>query len=624
MLDKRFLDELRSRVTLSEVIGRRVRLTRAGREFKACCPFHDEKSASFYVNDQKGFFHCFGCGAHGDAVSFRMRHDNVGFMEAVESLAGEAGMALPAADPQASERYDEMQRLQQILERVTVWFEQQLRHPQNAFALRYARERRLSDDTLSQFRIGYAPNNWDALREAMVAMDIKISDMIDLGLLRQSTREDKADKPYSFFRGRIIFPVTDAKGRVIAFGGRHLDAAFAGQTLTEKPPKYINSSEHALFNKGTVLYSLARARALVGPQTPLIVVEGYMDVIALAQAGFQTAVAPLGTALTEDHMSLAWKISPMEAPPILCFDGDKAGQNAAYRAIDRLLPHLSAQRNLRLAFLPQGEDPDSLVRAKGPEAVQTVLGNAIGVFDALWQRGQQQYPVTSPEKKAALQVALEAQVHQVKDPLLQQSYRQALKDRLYQLGRNQPTPMGKTGASKYEKGRKLQGPSSILPQPISLKARPLEAWAVLLAMAVNHPHLLLEYAEELGAQTVPDPELDQLREALVTIAHQMGPDDILTTETIKESLSVRGLNPILSLLNHKLTVQASTFVKPDAPAEQVLEGWKDVWMRLQLRTVESDKTKLLQAVKTTQSDEAIDRLFALSQQEQSLLDDTTF
>jgi DNA primase len=617
VLDKRFLDELRSRVTLSEVISRRVKLTRAGREFKACCPFHNEKSPSFYVNDAKGFFHCFGCGAHGDAVSFRMRHDNTSFMEAVESLASEAGMVLPAPDPQAQEHYDELQRLQQILDRVAKWFETQLRAPQNGFALRYVHERGLTDETIAQFRLGYAPNNWDAFREAMVAQDIKIEDLMNLGLLRQSTREDKADKkPYSFFRGRVMFPVTDAKGRVIAFGGRHLDAAFAGQTLTEKPPKYINSAEHMLFNKSGVLYGLARARASVSATAPLILVEGYMDVIALAQAGFATAVAPLGTALTEEHMQLAWRVSPPEGTPILCFDGDNAGLNAAYRAIDRILPHLTAQRGLRLVFLPQGEDPDSLIRNKGVDAMKKLLDGAIGVFDAVWDRGLRETPGT-PEGRAQLQSKMEAQIKLVADPLLQQSYRQALRERLYQMGRQSFTP---------SKGGKWTGKQT--PKPIAVpiqklgRGQELRSWQVLIIAAINHPFLLTQQAEKLANMVVPDPDLDRLRETLLAVAQDWPENTVMTSESLKQSLSDRGLNSILASLNQTAIDQLYGFAKPDASAELVAEGWKDVWMRMQLKTVAQDKNKLLQTVRTTYSDETADRLVALSQQEQLLLDDS--
>jgi DNA primase len=619
LLDKRFIDELRGRIVLSDIIGRRVKLTRAGREFKACCPFHGEKTPSFYVNDAKGFFHCFGCGAHGDVVSFRMRHDNISFMEAVESLAAEAGLEVPKADPQSAEKFDEMQRLQQIMERVAKWFEAQLMHPQNGFALRYLKERGLSDETIAQFRLGYAPNNWDALREALLAEGIKAADLITLGVLKQSSREDKADKPYSFFRGRVMFPVTDARGRIIAFGGRHLDAAFVGQTLTEKPPKYINSAESPLFNKSAVLYGLARARALVGPAAPLILVEGYMDVIAIAQAGFTTAVAPLGTALTEEHMMLAWKISPPEAAPLLCFDGDSAGQNAAYRAIERLLPHFSAQRSVRVVFMPKGEDPDSLVRSKGPEALKTLFAQALGVFDTLWQKELSQSQ-SSPEGKAALQSRLDATIKLIGDPLLQNNYRQALRDRLFQLNRSQntyPKTQGKYGA-KYGAPK---GPTPTLQRPNELGVE-LRRWQVLLAAAINHPFLLEQNLEELGMMTIPEPKLEKLREALVTLMHQDHADEPLTSDYIKQSLSKRGLSDIVSHLLDDSIYQLFGFARPDTPADVVNEGWKDVWMRVQLKTVSQDKNKLLQAVKTDYTDEVADRLLALSQQEQHILDDT--
>lgn len=610
MLDKGFLEELRNRLTLSEVVGRRVKLTRNGREFKACCPFHNEKTPSFYVNDAKGFFHCFGCGAHGDAVGFRMRYDNLGFMEAVESLASEAGLQLPKTDPKAAEKFDEYQRLMQIMERVTKWFQMQLHHPQNGFALRYLQERGLSADTIAQFRLGYAPNNWDALREALVAEGLKTSDLITLGLLKQSSREDKADKPYSFFRGRIMFPVTDTKGRVIAFSGRHLDAAFAGQSLTEKPPKYINSGEHALFHKGGVLYGLARARALISPTHPLVLVEGQMDVITLVQAGMGTAVAPLGTALTEDHMMLAWKVSPPEASPILCFDGDTAGQNAAYRALERLLPHMTAQKGLKLVFMPEGEDPDSLIRKNGLSAVSNLLHNALGAFDALWQRELLQTPNT-PEGKAAMQSRLEAQITRVKDPLLQQNYRQTLRERMYQLGRPSPKRFG--AKAQIPSPVKLRKPSN------TLETR---GWQVILAAAINHPFLLKENQEALGMASAPNENLEILREALLTLVHQSHSDDIITAETVKEFLSNRGLDNTVSDLLHDSIYQLFGFARPETPPDQVSEGWKDVWTRMQLKTVTHDKTKLLQAVRSDYSDEMAERLFALSQQEQNLLDET--
>lgn len=618
MFDKRFLDELRSRLTLSEIIGKRLKLSRAGREYKACCPFHNEKTPSFYINDAKGFFHCFGCGAHGDVVTFRMRHDNLTFMEAIETLCLDAGIPVPVSDPKANEKYDEIQRLQQVMENVTKWYEAQLKHPPNGFALRYLRERGINDDMIHQFRIGYAPNNWDSLREAMIAKEIALADLVTLGLLRHSTREDKAhQKPYSFFRGRIIFPVTDAKGRVIAFGGRHLDEAFSGQTLTEKPPKYINSSEHILFNKSQVLYGLARARMMISSQSPLLLAEGYMDVVSLVQSGFTTAVAPLGTALTEEHMQLAWKVSPSDSPPILCFDGDKAGQAAAYRAIDRLLPHLTAQRTLRVAFLPEGEDPDSLIRQHGAQALQRVLTEAIGVFDTLWKQYSSQTPATA-EGRAHLEATLGTQIARVKDSILQQSYRLSLKNRLFEWGRLHSNAAPSKGKNSI--ARTTQAPS--LPVKKMDTNQDITSWNLCLVVLINHPFLLERFAETLSETPAPTAELDQIREALISFYHLHKKSEIFTTEELKKFLSSRELNPILATLNHQSIISRFGFARPNASADQALEGWKDVWTRMQRKNVTHDKNQLLQTIKTHQLDEDIHRLMMLNEQEKSLnLDD---
>jgi len=618
LLDKRFIDELRSRLTLSEIIGRQVKLTRAGREFRACCPFHGEKTPSFYVNDAKGFFHCFGCGVHGDAVSFRMRHDNISFMEAVESLAPEAGLEIPKPDPKSAEKFDELQRLLNIMERCGKWFEAQLKNGQNGFALRYLKERGLSDETIAQFRLGYAPNNWDAMREALLAEGIKAKDLVDLGVLKESSRADKADKPYSFFRGRVIFPVTDPRGRIIAFGGRHLDAAFAGQELKEKPAKYINSSESPLFNKSAVLYGLARARAQVGPGKPLILVEGYMDVIALAQAGFTTAVAPLGTALTEGHMQLAWKISPPEAPPLLCFDGDAAGQNAAARAIDRLLPHFTAQRSVRVVFMPMGEDPDSLVRKQGPESLNLLFGQALGVFDTLWQKELAQTP-NSPEGRAALQARLEASISQIGDPLLQRNYTQTLRDQIFHLGRS-ASPNNRRGKAPDKRLGKQAIPG------MRIQSRPSQGlekrgWQVLLAAAINHPFLLEQNLENLGIITLSDPDMERLREVLVHLMHQSHRETPLTSFEIKQFLSQRGLDDIVTNLLNKSIYQEFGFIRPESAADTVLEGWKDIWGRLHFKTITDENRKLLQEVRTD-FDEVAERHYSSSQQIQNIIDDT--
>ncbi|WP_247878980.1 DNA primase [Azospirillum brasilense] len=325
-----FLEELRTRLALSDVVGKRLRLIRAGREYKAPCPFHNEKSPSFYVNDQKGFFHCFGCGAHGDIIGFVMRHDNLAFPEAVEALAGEAGLPVPRATEEDKQRYERRKTLHDLVEQAARWFEQQLYAPAGRAGLEYFQRRGLDTDGMARFRLGFAPGDSGALRSQLLKQGFSEEDMVTAGLLK---RPEDGRTPYSFFRNRVIFPVTDRRGRVVAFGGRILEG---------DGPKYVNTADTPLFHKGTLLYGLSRARQAAADGKPVIVAEGYMDVIALVRAGFEGAVAPLGTALTETQVQELWKLIPdAEKVPFLCFDGDNAGRRAAWRAVERILPHLA-------------------------------------------------------------------------------------------------------------------------------------------------------------------------------------------------------------------------------------------------------------------------------------------
>ena len=327
-IPSRFLNELRDRLTLSDIVGKRVKLTRAGREFKGCCPFHNEKTPSFTVNDEKQFYHCFGCGAHGDAIGFTMQSRNISFIEALEMLASEAGLQVPQQSPQEIEKAKVQKDLYALLEQSCQWFEKQLRDPKNAQALEYMRGRGTSDELLSQFRVGYGPADGQALRKHLLEQGFTDKQMIQAGVIKESTR---GTQPYGFFRERILFPVSDRRGRVVAFGGRilpdHLRAPDRGDF---KPPKYINSSETALFHKGRMLYGESHARQAAADDQPLIVTEGYLDVMACFSAGYRGAVAPLGTALTEEQIAILWQMIPRnQKNPVLCFDGDNAGRRAA-------------------------------------------------------------------------------------------------------------------------------------------------------------------------------------------------------------------------------------------------------------------------------------------------------
>ena len=377
-----FLEQLRSRLPVSDVVGRRVKLVKAGREFKGLSPFNKEKTPSFYVNDQKGFFHDFSSGKHGDIFDFVMETEGVAFPEAVERLAGLAGMQMPKSSPEEAAREKRRAGLHEIMDMAARFFEAALAGRAGAQARAYLDRRGLTPATRTAFRLGYAPGERTALRGHLVGQGVPMADLIEAGLLIAG---DGIPEPYDRFRDRIMFPIEDARGKVIAFGGRALSA--------DAPAKYLNSPETPLFHKGAVLFNHHRARAAAHGAGAVVAVEGYVDAIALVQAGIGHVVAPLGTALTPDQIALMWR---MADEPVLCFDGDKAGQRAANRAVDTALPALAPGRSLRFAFLPDGQDPDDLVRAGGRAAMEEVLAAARPLVDVLWMRESAAQPLDTP------------------------------------------------------------------------------------------------------------------------------------------------------------------------------------------------------------------------------------
>src|SRR3954449_1065434 len=411
-----FLEELRARLSVSEVVGRRVKLKKAGREFKGLSPFQQEKSPSFTVNDQKGFYHDFSSGKHGDIISFLMDTEGVGFAEAVERLAAMAGMALPAATPDAARHEQRRKTLYDVMELAAKFFADTLASRFGAKARGYLADRAISPATQLQFRIGYAPPERFALKEFLGAQGIPTEDMVEAGLL---VGGDDIPVPYDKFRDRVMFPITDLRGRVIAFGGRALEK--------DAQAKYLNSPETPLFHKGDNLYNLATARKAAHDGSPLIVVEGYVDVIAMVGAGFAASVAPLGTALTENQLALLWK---MADEPTLCFDGDKAGQKAAWRAADLALPHLKPGKSLRFALLPEGQDPDDLARSGGRVAIEEVIGAARGLADLIWSREVEGGSFATPERRAALEARINELTTGIRDEVVRRYYRQDLAERL--------------------------------------------------------------------------------------------------------------------------------------------------------------------------------------------------
>ena len=402
------LDEIRARLPVSEVVGRRVRLKRQGREFAGLSPFNPEKTPSFFVNDQKGFYHCFSSGKHGDVFRFLMETEGLSFPEAVERLAAETGVALPRPDAREEKRERHRASLADVCEMAARFFEDNLRLASGTAARAYVEKRRLEARTVREFRIGHAPAEREALKRHLLAKGVDEQAMVDAGLL---IKPDDGRASYDRFRNRLMIPIQDERGRVVAFGGRAL--------TSEDNPKYLNSPETELFHKGFMLFNGHRARAAAYDQGSVIVVEGYLDAIAVWQAGIPAVVATLGTAFTEDQIQRMWRFA---AEPLVCFDGDRAGIKAAHRAIDRILPHLKSGFSFNFVFLPDGKDPDDLVQSGGAEAFRAEMARAVPLADVLWERETQGTPIDTPERKAALEKRLEDLVHEIKDARVQRAY----------------------------------------------------------------------------------------------------------------------------------------------------------------------------------------------------------
>lgn len=428
-----FLEELRQRISIIDVVGRKVRLIRRGHEASGLCPFHNEKSPSFTVSEDKGFYHCFGCGAHGDVIGFVMNSDGLDFRNAVEKLAAEAGLTVPQESPESRDRAEHQATLTSVMELAAKFFEAHLGASSGKAGLDYLKKRGLTAETIKRFRLGFAPDSRTALKAHLEKQSVPEALSVEAGLLIKP--EDGNGPVYDRFRGRVMFPILDRRGQVIAFGGR---------ILTDEKPKYLNSPETPLFHKGRVLYGLSHAQKAARDKTEVIATEGYMDVIALAQAGFPQAVAPLGTALTEEQIELLWRLVP---EPILCFDGDAAGQKAAARAAERVMPILKPGLSLRFAWMPAGEDPDSLIKAQGAAAMRQILDQAEPLVEVFWRMAVADRPLDTPERRSGFKRDLLAAVGRVADKSIQDAYRQEMLGRFDQLfGRGQGRGQGQNPA----------------------------------------------------------------------------------------------------------------------------------------------------------------------------------
>jgi len=539
-----FLDEIRDRVPISQVVGSRVsfdkRKSNPGRgDFWACCPFHGEKSPSFHCEDRKGRYHCFGCGVSGDHFRFLTELDGMSFPEAVERVAEMAGVPMPARDPEAEKREKERASLTDVMEMAAQFFQDCLQGARGAEARAYLRGRGIASLTQQTFRLGYAPDSRNALKEFLAGRGVGKEQMEACGLVVSGP-----DVPVSYdrFRGRVMFPIEDARGRVIAFGGRALSS--------DVPAKYLNSPDTELFHKGNVLYNHARARKAV-KDGPVIAVEGYMDVIALAQAGVENVVAPLGTALTENQLELLWRIS---GEPVLCFDGDGAGLRAAWRAADLALPLVQPGRSLRFALLPEGKDPDDLVREEGKQAFDALIGETRPLADLLWMRETSGRVFDTPERRAELEQTFRELANRIRDENVRRHYAQELRERVQSFFGSGPQPgrqqrggfsprgggPGKPGAAA---GRFAVSESLARSAMVKRTAgmMPLRE-ATLIVALVNHPALIDEQFDAVEKLSLANADLKKLYSALLdAVAHDVARDH----EALTAAIGAAGLGEIL-------------------------------------------------------------------------------
>ena len=502
-----FLDELRSRICLSDVVGRKVqwdlrKSNQARGDMWAPCPFHQEKTASFHVDDNKGFYYCFGCQAKGDAIGFIKETENVNFIEAVEILASEVGLQMPEFDPKSKEKADRNKILLEIMEQSVNFFRLTLNSNQGKHALEYLKKRGLSSDAIERFEIGFASADQTTLTQKLIDKGYDLDAIIETGM---SVKSDESNRLYDRFRGRIMFPIRDSRGRCIAFGGRSLDPTARA--------KYLNSPETPLFDKGSNLYNLVSARSAVGRGEPLIVAEGYMDVIALDSGNFNGAIAPLGTAITEKQLQLMWRISP---EPIIALDGDKAGLRAAYRLIDLSLPLLRTGKALRFSIMPEGKDPDDLIRNEGASVLKNLIDEAVPMVDLIWKRETEGKSFDSPERRSGLDKSLSDAIALIKDKNLKNHYR----DALFQA-RRQFFGRQNTGKTEFKSNFRLMPQSDtkssflVAADEKTVSAQIRES--TVIAVLMNFPELIEIFYDELIMIDLASPDCDLILKELVKL-----------------------------------------------------------------------------------------------------------
>ncbi|MEN8237042.1 MAG: DNA primase [Pseudomonadota bacterium] len=547
-----FLQNLRDRFVLSELAAPHIRLKRQGQEHSGLCPFHKEKSPSFTLNDQKGVFHCFGCGAGGDIIGFFMRIHNFEFFEAVKELAHKAGMSLPEAVPLTTEEVQQQtdqEQLYPLMQEVCAWYQEQLKQANARSASTYLQSRRLQQSTVDTFQLGFAPARQSVKREFLrrgYSEDL----LLKAGLL---ARKGENGPTYDRFRNRVIFPILDKRGRVIGFGGRVLDDA---------KPKYLNSPETLLFSKRQSLYGLHQTHQHSKNNQPLIIVEGYTDVLALYQAGYKKVVAPLGTALTPEQIQQLWRLN---SEPILCFDGDEAGQRAAYRAAERALPLLKPGFSMQFVQLPHGEDPDSLVQKHALDTLESLFTSPQVLQEVLWQQGVTDQRTQTPEQRALVRKNVLSQLETIQDPSVRSLYQQEFKERFYQAFRSKPQVRGRAV-------------NDAIPQEqrggIRTRFDPMkrQRFAVLAAM-INYPQVFVSMDEQIAQVEFKERELEELKQEILDIFHSI-PN--LDDQVMRSHILSRGYRRIVEIILSKETYVHASFAKLGMTEATVLDGWQEV------------------------------------------------
>ncbi len=595
---QKFCDELRAKLSIVDVVSSKIKLIRKGREYQACCPFHNEKTPSFTVNEAKGFYHCFGCGAHGDIIKFEMEANNLPFMDAVKKLADKAGLQMPVLSREQHEEHEKKKSLYDIMELSCKFYEKCLRLPDGARGMEYFHRRGLDDEVIKKFRLGYAPNN-NGLKAHLSAQNISEKDMNDLGLL--TIPEDESRKPHDFFRDRVMIPIFDKQGRVIAFGGR---------IMGDGQPKYLNSPETPIFNKRRILYNMNNARDKGFAARNLIICEGYMDVIALDRYGFGYAVAPLGTALTEEQIQEAWKVTP---EPILCFDGDNAGIKAAIRSVDRALPILKAGYSLKYVFLPDRQDPDEFLQAHGQEAFQKYLENTTPLVKLLWKKNTDGQPASTPEQKALIEKNIREEVAKITDETVRGYYQQQMKDFIYnELGR---------GAWLKKQQIQQTQPQQQKPKKVSSVRPKLTldelVFKFILSAILYEPKLISEYEEKISMFDLNNQKLKGILDIIFEESHE---NDDISTASLSQKLEQAGYEREIHNL-WELEMLRQQKPRPDKLREEIDAKIAEI----QLNQLDMEIKECLRIMQTSESfsEEVYKRYETLKNEKNLLLNNHT-